>query len=316
MSAASLIARAPLSWGAMNDDDEDELELVARWRASRDQAAAEHLWRRHQRLAVAVAARILSGCPSPIQEGREICDDCFVRALDTFSADRAAGTRPFRSWLLSLVRNAAIDRRRRLVRLTLPETLPELSDDPQDRLASAVDLRTLLPQLRAFLREQYLPADLAIFEHWIRHRRSGDPVPWKELAAQHVVSVDEVIPFPPNSTTPEAGTDLSLVRRTLSVCPRLQLRIIGYADPDESPQLATDRADKICRVLQDGLRPTRLPGGAPRLLQDTGTDDGPGRVEFEVEQGATYTADGLRMRVEKVLLPRALDALGIDRERS
>ncbi len=141
------------------------------------------------------------------------------------------------------------------------------------------------------------------------YQSDGDRVPWGKLVPDFPVSVPAVIPFAPDGDEVLAEASLDSVARTLRVCPRIQLAVQGKASESEGAELADRRARAVCRALERGLAPqtTRDPRtnqAVPRLVPEAQVDPGAPRVEFEVTVGRLRTADGLRMRVTKVLLPR------------
>jgi DNA-directed RNA polymerase specialized sigma24 family protein len=290
--------------------DLDESALVRRWLDHRDQRAAEILWRRHQRIAVAIAARILGEAPAPVEEARGLADEIFVKALGTWDPNRSADSpRPFRVWYLSLVRNAAIDRQRRLGRLVFPAEAPEAAENPIDQMHDTIALRAALPRIRAWILEHYLPQDLALVEVWMAHQSEGSRVAWTDLAKRFPIDVSEVVRFPPSSDQPMDEDAIAAVARTLRLCPRIQLRVQGTATPQEPSDLAEQRAAAVCRALEDGLAPqtTRDPetgASVARLIAAATSDPGPPREEFEVTVGRLRTPQALRMRVTAVLLPK------------
>jgi DNA-directed RNA polymerase specialized sigma24 family protein len=293
----------------------DERDLLERWRAHGDQQAAAMLWRRHTRLAVAIAARVLREAPTPLEEAREIADERFVHALRTWDAARASSSaQPFRAWYMTLVRNAAIDRRRALPAQRCVDDEPEASEDPTAALHDAIALRTALPRIRRWLLEHYLPSDMALFEEWMRHQRDGSRVPWSTLAERFVVEIDDVVPFPTGTALPTNQAALQLAARTLRLCPKIQVRVRGTATTTEPPVLADRRLDAVLASLRADLNPlsTRAPDtGAlvPRLVGETSIVAGPPRVEFAVTIGRVRSPDALRMRVTKVLLPGVREML-------
>jgi RNA polymerase sigma-70 factor, ECF subfamily len=123
--------------GVMSQDlapagqDHDDAELVRRTTRG-DLSAFERLVDRHRPVVIRVAARIVGS-----DEAEDVSQDAFLRAFHRL--DHFRGDAPFRSWLLRITHNAALDHlgRRRAEPMD-PETLDsgELSTErpPADRL--------------------------------------------------------------------------------------------------------------------------------------------------------------------------------------
>ncbi len=129
--------------------DPSDAQLVARAQAG-DERAFELLVRRHLRAAHAVATAVL-GDPS---EAEDVCQDAFLAALRKL--DQCDPAEKFAAWLTAIVRNRAIDaRRRRIVRATQPldEELSEYAHAPSNPLhdAERAELRTMLERAVATL---------------------------------------------------------------------------------------------------------------------------------------------------------------------
>jgi RNA polymerase sigma-70 factor (ECF subfamily) len=148
----------------MTAGQESDAELVRRVRAG-ERDALGVLYDRHAATALAVALRIVGDRA----EAEDIVHDTFVvvwRSIESF--DPARGT--FASWLVTLVRNRAIDRvrGRRAVPGGLPTELPAMVvDDPNptwqatvERLTAA-EVRDALDRLPA---EQRQAIELAYFD--------------------------------------------------------------------------------------------------------------------------------------------------------
>jgi RNA polymerase sigma-70 factor, ECF subfamily len=109
----------------------DDAELVQR--ATRGELGAfERLVDRHRPVVIRVAARIVGS-----DEAEDVSQDAFLRAFHRL--DRFRGDAPFRSWLLRITHNAALDhlRRRRAEPVdpdTLDEDEPSTARPPADRL--------------------------------------------------------------------------------------------------------------------------------------------------------------------------------------
>jgi RNA polymerase sigma-70 factor (ECF subfamily) len=132
-----------------------DADLVARVRCG-DAAALDVLFRRHRAVAYRVAHRLLGNEADAL----DAVQDGFVNAITHL--DRFRGTSSFKTWLLRVVSNAALDlgrsRRRRDDRYAAPATdpFPGLSDDrlaPPDHGLERADLRHLLVQALAALPE-------------------------------------------------------------------------------------------------------------------------------------------------------------------
>jgi RNA polymerase sigma-70 factor, ECF subfamily len=127
------------------DEALDDAELVQR--ATRgDLSAFERLVDRHRPVVIRVAARIVGS-----GEAEDVSQDAFLRAFHRL--DRFRGEAPFRSWLLRITHNAALDHlRRRRAEPVDPETLetgePSTARPPADRL----ELRERIERLECKLR--------------------------------------------------------------------------------------------------------------------------------------------------------------------
>jgi len=108
-----------------------DAELVQRTTRG-DLSAFEHLVDRHRPVVIRVAARIAGR-----EEAEDVSQDAFLRAFHRL--DRFRGDAPFRSWLLRITHNAALDHlARRRAEPVDPETLdrdePSAARPPADRL--------------------------------------------------------------------------------------------------------------------------------------------------------------------------------------
>lgn len=90
--------------GGAKEDDQDDLELIARWKGG-DQRAATQLVERHAGALGRFA--VSSGARSDIDE---LVQDTFVRAFN--SLDGFRGDSSFRTWLFTIERRLLLDRRR------------------------------------------------------------------------------------------------------------------------------------------------------------------------------------------------------------
>ncbi len=135
MSQASAFAREAL----------DDAELVQR--ATRGELSAfEHLVDRHRPVVIRVAARIVGP-----DEAEDVSQDAFLRAFHRL--DQFRGDAPFRSWLLRITHNAALDHLgRRRAEPVDPETLdagePSTARPPAERLEVRERIERLERKLR------------------------------------------------------------------------------------------------------------------------------------------------------------------------
>lgn len=88
----------------VSEEAQEDLELIARWRAN-DQIAATLLVGRHTPALARFAASL--GVRADIDE---IVQDTFVRAFNALDSFR--GESAFRTWLFSILRHLVMDRRR------------------------------------------------------------------------------------------------------------------------------------------------------------------------------------------------------------
>jgi len=148
----------------MNDDRRVDARLAERIRAG-DAGALGELYDRYASIALATAQRVVGGR----DEAEDVVHDAFVavwRKIDRFDAERGA----LRGWLMTVVRNRAIDRvraRRTTVDVddaderSLLRTSPNPTSDDVLLRAAAGDLRTALAELPD---EQRRAVELAYFE--------------------------------------------------------------------------------------------------------------------------------------------------------
>lgn len=103
----------------MNDDRRTDAQLAARIRSG-DSAALGELYDRYAGMALATALRVVRAR----DEAEDVVHDAFVavwRKIDRFDADRGS----LRAWLMTVVRNRAIDR----VRARRPNMDLEAADE-------------------------------------------------------------------------------------------------------------------------------------------------------------------------------------------
>lgn len=148
----------------MSDDRQADARLAERIRSG-DTAALGELYDRHSAAALATALRVVGDR----EEAEDVVHDAFVavwRKIDRFDAERGS----LRPWLMTVVRNRAIDRvraRRFNVDVddaderSLLRTGPNPTWDDAVRRASAREVRAALAQLPD---EQRRAIELAYFE--------------------------------------------------------------------------------------------------------------------------------------------------------
>jgi len=259
-----------------------EIELVRRWTAGRDEQAVAELWRRHQRLAVHLAARVLHREPDAIELARGVCDEAFVQALRTFAPGRAAPVdQPFRTWFLTLARRRAIDRARQHRPVAANAPMVAVDPDQVRRLVHGQELEVA----RAWVHRHFLPSD------WDVVTQYAEGFTWAEIAAANPVRIPEVVTFRRGSAHPDPGWRDGVVR-TLTLCPKIEVRIIGNECNDGVSGLAR------ARVVRD-LLVEAAPGCARRLTLMAA--EGEPQVSFEVTRGGTRSPDAHRVRIQTIL---------------
>ena len=103
--------------------------------------AFELLVERHRPVVVRVAARIVGS-----EDAEDVSQDAFLRAFHRL--DRFRGEAPFRSWLLRIAHNAALDHvARRRAEPVDPETLEGSEESPVRRPADQLELRERIERL-------------------------------------------------------------------------------------------------------------------------------------------------------------------------
>ena len=133
------------------------------------------LYDRHGRLAYSVAYRVLSDGAA----AEEAVQDAFLtlwRKAGTFDANRGAGVR---AWLLTIVRNAAIDSIRRRNRYSSKEVELEIDapfaskDDPVAEVLTSIDRAVIQQAMRQLPEDQRVAIELAYFEG-LTHREISE----------------------------------------------------------------------------------------------------------------------------------------------
>ncbi|HET9506849.1 MAG TPA: sigma-70 family RNA polymerase sigma factor [Gaiellaceae bacterium] len=114
--------------------DRDDAELVRRTTRG-ELSAFEQLVDRHRPVVVRVAARIVGSA-----DAEDVSQDAFLRAFHR--VDRFRGDAPFRTWLLRIAHNAALDHlRRRRAEPVDPETLDTSEESPSRPPAEQLEMR-------------------------------------------------------------------------------------------------------------------------------------------------------------------------------
>jgi RNA polymerase sigma-70 factor (ECF subfamily) len=123
----------------------DDSQLVQR--ATRGELDAfEHLVGRHRPVVIRVAARIVGS-----DEAEDVSQDAFLRAFHRL--DRFRGDAPFRSWLLRITHNAALDHlARRRAEPVDPETLDTGEPSAARPPADVLEVRERIERLERKLR--------------------------------------------------------------------------------------------------------------------------------------------------------------------
>ena len=125
--------------------DRGDAELVRRT-AEGELTAFEQLVERHRQVVVRVAARIVGS-----EEAEDVSQDAFLRAFHRLGDFR--GDAPFRSWLLRITHNAALDHlARRRAEPVDPETLDASEESPQRPPAESLEVRERIERLERKLR--------------------------------------------------------------------------------------------------------------------------------------------------------------------
>ena len=116
-------------------------------RAARGELSAfEQLVELHRDVVVRVAARIVGS-----QDAEDVSQDAFLRAFHRLGDFR--GDAPFRSWLLRITHNAALDHlARRRAEPVAPETFDTSEESPQRPPAERLEVRERIDRLERKLR--------------------------------------------------------------------------------------------------------------------------------------------------------------------
>jgi RNA polymerase sigma-70 factor (ECF subfamily) len=116
-------------------------EQLVRSAAGGDLRAFEALVERHQQVALRVAARIVGGV-----DAEDVTQDAFLRAYHRLELFR--GEAPFRSWLLRIVHNAALDHQaRRRPEPIDPDALPHDTESHERLPAARLETRERIDRL-------------------------------------------------------------------------------------------------------------------------------------------------------------------------
>ncbi len=126
--------------GADRRVDEDDVLVAGVTRG--DHAAFERLVERHRDVVVRVASRIVGD-----DEAEDVSQDAFLRAFHRL--ERFRGDAPFRSWLLRITHNAALDQlaRRRAEPVDPTELDSSEPERPERAPAERLELRERIERL-------------------------------------------------------------------------------------------------------------------------------------------------------------------------
>lgn len=107
-----------------------------------DLRAFEHLVRRHRDVVVRVAARIVGD-----EEAEDIAQDAFLRAYHRLERWRGEG--PFRTWLLHIAHNSAVDAvaAKRVDAVAMDSTTEDIADRAERTPAARLELTERLRRL-------------------------------------------------------------------------------------------------------------------------------------------------------------------------
>jgi RNA polymerase sigma-70 factor (ECF subfamily) len=130
---------------SISASDPDDAQLV-RCTLYGDLSAFEQLVERHRKVVARVAARIVG-----VDDAEDVSQDAFLRAFHRLGSFR--GDAPFRSWLLRITHNAALDHlARRRAEPVAPETLDASEVSPTRPPAETLELRERIERLERKLR--------------------------------------------------------------------------------------------------------------------------------------------------------------------
>ena len=130
---------------SISASEPDDAQLVQRC-VYGDLNAFEQLVERHRQVVARVAARIVGG-----DEAEDVSQDAFLRAFHRLRDFR--GDAPFRSWLLRITHNAALDHlARRRAEPVDPETLDTSEVSPARPPAESLELRERIERIERKLR--------------------------------------------------------------------------------------------------------------------------------------------------------------------
>lgn len=142
-TATPLLAEEPVS-----GDGNRAAGLLERY-AGGDRAAFDALVTEHQEAAYTAAWRILGDG----ETAHDVVQEAFLRILRHH--ERYDASKSFRTWLLSIVRNLAIDSLRRRRRVARPEQLADLSAPAASSPLESAELRERVATVLDDLPEKY-----------------------------------------------------------------------------------------------------------------------------------------------------------------
>jgi RNA polymerase sigma-70 factor, ECF subfamily len=150
--------------------ERDDVELVRRTTRG-ELSAFERLVDRHRPVVVRVAARIVGS-----DEAEDVSQDAFLRAFHRL--DHFRGDAPFRSWLLRITHNAALDHLdRRRPEPVDPSTLDASEQSPMRPPADRMEVRERVERLERKLR------GLSYHHRVVLVLRDAEGMSYEEIAA-------------------------------------------------------------------------------------------------------------------------------------